>query len=252
MRRRGPLAGRSVRCSASVTAIPRSSRGMAKTLHGMLAKLACRSATSTNVRRWSGDPTLQFLLHVGTSGFRMNKPIPSTPGPNATIRTCVRIASVRRPAYSTNTCSVHRPTPKCRGVWLGRCGWCARSCCSRTTVSATGRSQGSTPSGLESLSGTRMVKATIAMVRIHIGWLFRAGWVRGARGSLREQSRCAYVLSASELAPESRAALSRRSDLARRFRAGRGAHATPSTGWAWSWSDQQRHEPPFGAARVRK
>jgi hypothetical protein len=49
-----------------------------------------------------------------------------------------------------------------------------------------------------------------------------------ARGSWYPTSRCAFVLSADELAPECRAAPSRRRGLARRCRAGRGRQGAPS------------------------
>jgi hypothetical protein len=202
-------------------------------------------------RQLQHPPVLQFSLHARVPPFRMSKPISASHEALSTIRTHVRIASVRHSPYSTNTCSIHRPSPKRRGAWSGRCNWCARSCCSRTTTVSTGRSiRKSAPSNLGSPPGIVMVVLTIALVCIRTGWLYGASWVRGARGLLRVLSRCAYALSASELAPECRAAPSRRRDLARTLRVSWGPHGTLNTDGPGSGVNQQRHEPPHGAARV--
>ena len=74
-----------------------------------------------------------------------------------------------------------------------------------------------------------MTHVMAARLCIRIGWLYGVVWVRGVQGSLRLQSRSVYVLSVGELAPECRAAPSRRRVLARLCRAGRGRQGTPST-----------------------
>ncbi len=50
---------------------------------------------------------------------------------------------------------------------------------------------------------------------IHIAWAYGVASVRGVQELLRPRSRSVYVLSAGELAPECRAAPSRRRSLAR-------------------------------------
>jgi hypothetical protein len=72
------------------------------------------------------------------------------------IRTYVRKSSVRRGAYSTNICS-HRPLQphqvrshgqlniRSRAECAPRSPWPARSCCSRTTTTSTGRSTRTSP-----------------------------------------------------------------------------------------------------------
>jgi hypothetical protein len=104
-------------------------------------------------------------------------------------------------------------------------------------MTSTGRSIRT--SGLSSLPRVRgripTISAIAARLCIRIGWLYGVVSVLGVRGSLRLQSRSAYVLSVGELAPECRAALSHRRDLARLLcRAGWGLQGTPSTEWAWS------------------
>ncbi len=79
-----------------------------------------------------------------------------------------------------------------------------------------------------------MTAAMVARLCIRIGWLYGVVLMRGVRGSLRLLSRFVYVLSVGELAPECRAAPSRRRDLVRLCRAGWGLQGTPSTEWAWS------------------
>jgi hypothetical protein len=125
-------------------------------------------------------------------------------------------------------------------------------------MGSTGRSiRKSARSGPWRPSRTAMAALAPARMCIHIGWPCAAGWVRGGRGLWWLQSRCACVLSASELAPECRAAPYCRRDLARMLRARRGPHGTLSCDWPpvglpGSGVSQQRHEPPQGAARVRK
>jgi hypothetical protein len=60
-----------------------------------------------------------------------------------------------------------------------------------------------------------MVSAMAEGLCIHTGWAFGVASGRGGQGSLHPRSRSVYVLSADELAPEFRAAPSRRRSLAR-------------------------------------
>jgi hypothetical protein len=56
------------------------------------------------------------------------------------MRTHVRRASVRPAAYLANTCSPQRTDPSLRSARSVLFAWPARSCCSRTTMTSTGRS----------------------------------------------------------------------------------------------------------------
>jgi hypothetical protein len=85
---------------------------------------------------------LQFSLQIHLPGTRMVERYLEDSRRSRQARTRVRIDSVRRPAYSTNTCSVCRTRQRSRGACWGRCAWFARSCCSRTTTRSTGRSIG--------------------------------------------------------------------------------------------------------------
>ncbi len=56
------------------------------------------------------------------------------------MRTRVRVVAVRQRSYLTNTCSHQRPKPSLRSARSVLYTWPARSCCSRTTTTSTGRS----------------------------------------------------------------------------------------------------------------
>jgi hypothetical protein len=60
--------------------------------------------------------------------------------PARALRTRVRLLAVRRRSYLTNTCSPQRPKPSLRSARSVLYAWPARSCCSRTTTTSTGRS----------------------------------------------------------------------------------------------------------------
>ncbi len=269
MRRRGARSGRSARCLASVTAMsilvraasrhpcratPRDGSRGASPAGGARAhgrrharpSYATRAqpsyATRAPATRWT-----QFSLQRGWRRFRMSKPFSTFARSDASMQTPVRTHAVRSRPYSTNTCSVHRTAPRRRRCWCARCGWCARSCCSRTTTLATGRSSKTrTPAGTHGSSTRRATGPVCSPAarsrRIRTGSPCAAGSERGARGLWR-RSRCACVLLAGELAPECRAASPRRSDRARMVRAGRGPQEAPGSKRPWSrapWAPRKR------------
>jgi hypothetical protein len=145
---------------------------------------------------------------------RMVKPYSARKEGLESMRTGVRICSVRTPAYSTNTCSIHRTHQRLRSAFCGGCVWFARSCFSRTTTRSTGRSiRTSLPSYPRMAS--RPVERIRAMVSIYTGERRRVDWGAGVQEWSPLESRCVCVLWAGELAPECRAALSCPRNLAR-------------------------------------
>ena len=91
----------------------------------------------------------QFSLQLWRSYLALECRVTGS-SPNTYVCSC---ASVRSAAYLTNTCSPEAPHPRSRAERAMRSPWPVRSCCSRTTTSATGRSQGTNPTGEACVSG---------------------------------------------------------------------------------------------------